>query len=393
MLLIQRGFACCFVLIFIGASERGVALGQEAGVSITSDFVGGNIRVRSIEDDVVHLEPDLRGGREWFYWAFEVETRKARQLTFEFPEKQMTYVAMQGPAISLDEGKTWNWLGAEHATGSSFDYEFEANQTVRFAVTIPYLQTDLDRFLEEHADNPHLSVTTLTESLGNRPVELLKIGQEADGRVPVLMTARHHACESMASFLLEGLMREALSDSDEGAAFRDKFLLYVVPIVDKDGVQTGDQGKNRRPHDHNRDYGPEPHYPEVAAIIELGKEVKFEIAVDFHCPTLWMDYHQVIYFVGPRDTPESNLGNVTRFANRLKTILPTEAPRGCLVLLKSERTPGHFSDHFAHQEQSVMAMTLEFPYAPRGKRMDPDSCVEYGCRLLAAWNETEFESR
>ena len=169
-------------------------------------------------------------------------------------------------------------------------------------------------------------------------------------------------------------------------------MLYSVPMVDKDGVQKGDQGKNRNPHDHNRDYIDQPIFPEIAAIKKLGDETAIRIAVDFHCPTLWMDYHQVIYFVGPRDTPSSNLKNVTQFAGLVKTEFPTTAPRGCLVMLKNERTPGHFSDHFSRRDHAIMATTLEFPYASPGKTMTPSACVGYGSLLLRAWNQVEFET-
>lgn len=379
------------VAVTIAATVPGVTQGSE--ITIRSDFPGGNVVVKGIEGNVVHLEPDLRGGREWFYWCFEVQAATSRRVSFVFPEKQMRFVSMQGPAVSLDGGGTWDWLGAAGATGSSFHFDFESDQTVRFAVTIPYLQDDLDRFLEQHADNEHLSVSLLTRSRQERPVELLQIGQPGEDRIAVLMTARHHACESMASYLLEGFLRAAVSDTQAGRRFRESYVLYVVPIVDKDGVQAGDQGKNRNPHDHNRDYGEDPRYPEVAAIMELATQTPIRIAVDFHCPTLWMDYHQVIYFVGSRDVPDSNLANVTRLADVLKQELPVEAPRGCLVLLKSGRTPGLFSDHFAHRDSTMMAMTLEFPYAPPDKQMDPASCVEYGAALLRAWNEAGFEAR
>ena len=106
-----------------------------------------------------------------------------------------------------------------------------------------------------------------------------------------------------------------------------------------------------------------------------------------------MDYHQVIYFPGPRGIPKTNLRNVTHLAGLIKKELPMEAPRGCLVLLKSERGPGHFSDHFARKDGAIMAMTLEFPYAPERKAMDPASCVRYGEALLRAWNQAEFEGR
>ncbi|MBC8877199.1 MAG: hypothetical protein H8E44_47835 [Planctomycetes bacterium] len=46
----------------IGATAAGSP--QEDAVSIRTDFPGGNVLVESIEGDVVHVEPDLRGGRD-----------------------------------------------------------------------------------------------------------------------------------------------------------------------------------------------------------------------------------------------------------------------------------------------------------------------------------------
>ena len=40
------------------------------------------------------------------------------------------------------------------------------------------------------------------------------------------------------------------------------YLVYVIPFVDIDGVENGDQGK-QAPHDHNRDYINSPIYPET----------------------------------------------------------------------------------------------------------------------------------
>jgi hypothetical protein len=60
----------------------------------------------------------------------------------------------------------------------------------------------------------------------------------------------------MASYSLEGLMEGILAGDDVGRWLAGHVEFLVVPFVDKDGVEEGDQGKNRRPHDHNRDYGP-----------------------------------------------------------------------------------------------------------------------------------------
>lgn len=371
-------------------------------VSINADFPGGNVIVERIEGDVVTITPDLRGGRDWFYWSFECQTNASRKLRFELPDKRsMKYISMQGPAISSDGGETWDWLGADSVDGTAFECAFDAGQPLRLSVTIPYMQSNLDRLLDEHRKNKHLTVTELARTSGGRPVELFQIGEPGDGRIPVMTTARHHACESMASYLLEGFLRAAMSDTEAGRAFRERYVLYCVPMVDKDGVHNGDQGKNRNPHDHNRDYiepspaenpndAAGPLYPEIAAIMKLRDSKGIRIAVDFHCPTLWMDYHQVIYFVGPKDMPVGNHQNVSQLASLIKAEFPETAPRGCLVLLKNERTPGHFSDYFSRGESTIMATTLEFPYASPGKNMAPAAIVGYGRQLLAAWNEAKF---
>ena len=46
--------------------------------------------------------------------------------------------------------------------------------------------------------------------------------------------------EALASYVLEGFLEEALSDSRSGKAFRATYVLYAVPIVDVDGVAEGD---------------------------------------------------------------------------------------------------------------------------------------------------------
>ena len=141
----------------------------------------------------------------------------------------------------------------------------------------------------------------------------------------ILVTARHHAAESMASYVLEGFLAAAMSDTSEGREFRKKYVLYGVPLVDKDGVEDGDQGENRKPHDHNRDYGEASIYPEVQAIKDLDRKHDFQYALDFHCPTLVMRDHQVMYFVGAKTHPAQNFDNVSEFARAIYQRVPHTA--------------------------------------------------------------------
>jgi len=365
-------------------------------VVIDVDFPGGNAEVTSQTADSVHLQPDLRGGRPWFYWCFEATSTKPGRVNFVFPEKVAGFknggIGFQGPAISTDQGKTWSWMGTAQVEENLFFYNFsKAEQQVRFAVTIPYVQSDLDAFLKKNANNPHLKSTVLTKSRNGRNVTLLQIGKPGPQVKPMIVTGRHHAAETIASYVLEGFLQEAMSESDFGKEFRQKHVLYAVPLVDRDGVEEGDQGKNRRPHDHNRDYGEESIYPEVQAIKKLDSQHDFRFALDFHCPTLVMPDHQVMYFVGPKHHPQLNFQNVSEFAGWIKKGLPKTAPSGPHVWLRPTSKPAPMnSNYFGFKQGTVMAATLEIPFSPPGKTMDPASCRQYGKTILGAWVSTHF---
>ncbi|HUE72280.1 MAG TPA: M14 family zinc carboxypeptidase [Pirellulaceae bacterium] len=365
-------------------------------VAINSDFAGGNVKATANTEGEVNVEPDLRGDRPWFYWCFEAAATRPGRVNFVFPEKVAGFsngaIGFQGPAISTDQGKTWKWMGVDQVDGSSFWYDFaKADERVRFAVTIPYLQQDFDAFLRKKAANPHFKKCVLTKSRRGREVELLQIGSSGPEVKAMLVTGRHHAVESIASFVLEGFLDEAISDGPAGRAFREKYVLFAVPFVDKDGVEEGDQGKNRQPHDHNRDYGETSIYPEVQAIRELDRRHDFQFALDFHCPTLVMRDHQVMYFVGAKTHPQYNFENVSEFAKWIKQALPEAAPSGPLNWLRDESDPSpKNSRYFGFKDNAIMAATFEFPFAPPGKATDPESCRQYGRAMLRAWNATHF---
>ena len=388
--------------LLLGLSAAAVPAEQPAtpqgAVTIAAEFPGGNVKMARNESGSVQLSPDLRGDNPWFYWYFEAQAVQPDRVRFVFPETVVGFkngaIGYQGPAISTDRGTTWKWMGTDSVKDNVFTYDFaNKGEVVRFAVTIPYVASDLDEFLAKHAKNPHLKTSTLTKSRGGRDVKLLVVGTPGPEKQAILLTARHHAAETIASYVLEGILEEALADSPHGKAFRDRYVLYAVPLVDRDGVENGDQGKNRKPHDHNRDYGENSIYPEVAAIKRLHADIGFRYALDLHCPTLVMPDHQVLYFVGSKSHPANNFSNVLAFAERIKNGLPKTAPNGPLVWLKDEASPAPmFSWYFGNQEGVLMAATLEVPFAPPGKATDPASCRRYGRVILQAFVATRYVS-
>jgi hypothetical protein len=72
---------------------------------------------------------------------------------------------------------------------------------VRFAVAIPYLQTNLRQFLQKHRANPALKADVLCTTAKGRKAELLHVGcLDKEPKVRVLLTVRHHACEMVSGY-------------------------------------------------------------------------------------------------------------------------------------------------------------------------------------------------
>ena len=363
---------------------------------IDAKFAGGNIIVDKIEGDTISVHPDQRDtDGEWFYWYFRVRGASGRTLRFQFREAE--FLGALGPAVSTDGGSTWSWLGADHVEDTHFWYAFDSNmQEVRFCVSIPYVESNLDAFLERHLPNPHARVDSLCETAKGRKVERIHLGK-LDGSAPVkiLLTARHHACEMIASYALEGIMEAVLSPDDLGRWFREHVEVAVVPFVDKDGVEDGDQGKLRIPRDHNQDYDGSSVHASTRALrdyIPAWSEGKLRFALDMHCPTLRETDSESVYFVGTSN--RENWEKMLKFCHTLESNqqgpIPYRAdnnmPYGTGWNVADDFIKGKWFANWAEDLTGVCAAsTLEIPYAKAdGVSITPERVRALGRDLATA---------
>jgi len=309
---------------------------ERGAYRIDCAFPGGNILIDRIEDDAVFVRQDLREtSGDWFYWCFRVRGAAGRTLTFHFTKSNV--IGVRGPAFSTDGGGTWKWLGKERVEDASFVYAFPRDaDEVRFSLGMPYQEVNLTEFIRRYARHPGMKVERLCQTRKGRTVERLRLGCFS-GKVPyrVLLTSRHHCCEMMASYALEGVMKTVLSDTEEGNWFGEHVEFLVLPFMDKDGVEDGDQGKNRKPHDHNRDYGDTCIYPSVQALrkyIPRWSRGHLRVALDLHCPWIRGPQHEVIYLVG------SQSKEIWREQCRFSEILES-VQRGPLVFDANDNLP------------------------------------------------------
>jgi hypothetical protein len=264
--------------------------------------------------------------------------------------------------------------------GCAFTYTFPADQdSACFAFCFPYVESHLRAFLAAH---PRVRRSTLALSEQGRPIERLTL-ESAQGtyRVPIL--ARAHACETMGSYALEGILAFWLGDSPESRFLQEQVDLQVVPFVDKDGVEAGDQGKLRAPHDHNRDYIAIPLYATTRALMEQlptwrGRMV---FSLDLHCPWIRGGRNEEIFLCG---MPQPWQAELDRFAATLEAVQQGElvySRKNDIAYGEDWNTEMHGTSQTYIQENFPVAFgcALEIPYAlAGGKAVTPDGARQFG---------------
>ena len=269
-------------------------------VTIDFDFAGGGVKFISKQDGVVTLTPDLSdfgGSYPWFYWNIKVKSETARTITFQF--QWGSSIGDGGVLYSTDNDQTWHYL--QNNSHDRFQFTFEAGQTVHFSCALPYQLADLNNWLDELQQNNNglvsvnrnFSVTdkVLKTTGKTEPIPMITLGNP-DAPKYLIFTGRMHACETIASFTLEGVVNDFASlPADD--PFWDEYCIYVVPMMDIAGVENGDQGKDRLPHDHNRDWedGKEL-YKVTLALKEFARAKEADgkrlaMFIDYHCPYLF----------------------------------------------------------------------------------------------------------
>lgn len=267
-------------------------------------------------------------------------------MTFDFGEDAVGYF---GAAVSYDL-LSWHWsdserFRAEEKERFSFTYTFSAEENeVYFAHNMLY---NLEKF--KMLDFIKQSVLCIDSDATPCPM-----GEFGSGDRLILLTARHHACEAPANYVLEGVLKELYSDMPDG------YRVIVVPFVDTAGVVAGDQGKKRLPHDHNRDYISDSLYPTVRAMKRLLNTYNVNYVFDFHSPC----------HLGGGNDRMSLVNAYERFRNKMErfsSLFISEINDECFVYTGAvtwRDTPleGTFSAYVGGLENTEFAATLEAPY-------------------------------
>ncbi|MGB3727283.1 MAG: M14-type cytosolic carboxypeptidase [Glaciecola sp.] len=214
---------------------------------ITSQFDSGNINVVSASspnDIQLSINKDNQSDfYQWFHFKLHTTPFVNHIITINDLAASAYPQGWEGyQAVASYDRDTWFRVDTNF-NGESLRIDFTPEyDSVYFAYFAPY---SYERHLDLVA-NAQMSFDCKHELLGltldGRELNLLIVGDEHDSETKnkIWITARQHPGESMAEWLVEGLL-ERLLDEDDGVA-RDLLannVFYIVPNMNPDGSVRG----------------------------------------------------------------------------------------------------------------------------------------------------------
>ena len=319
-------------------------------ILIDKDFEGGNIEVVSIDGFDVYLQQEIRDTTEWwFYFSFRAKALKEGTYTFHFCNKEV--ISKFGPAISFD-GEIYSFDKSSFIDHSTFKMAFKENQTIYFAFAYPYRTGQFDVFA---SSNSYLQKVEIEEPTNKNRKQFVYTFGNKHGKI-FSLTARHHACETCASYVLEGFI-EQIQKTD----LVEKYLFSVIPFVDLDGVVDGDQGKSRAPHDHNRDYIDAPIYSSIRYIMN-NYHKNLAYFLDFHCPGKWGGIHDFLSLIEGDETLSDAQKQYSKILEKYQTSGIPYDQKHNIEYLQYWNLPSANGRSFFCKENVKLGFTMEIPY-------------------------------
>jgi hypothetical protein len=156
-------------------------------------------------------------------------------------------------AISPD-GQSWTTVPTDALPGSRVRVTLTMpGDTLYLARMQPYRLSELERLLSSIRTHPRVAITPIGKTVAGRPLEIVRIGRD-DAPRRVFLRARAHPWEAGSSWVVHGLIERLLQDDASTRALLERYVVYVLPMANKDGVALGRTRFNLLGKDLNRNW-------------------------------------------------------------------------------------------------------------------------------------------
>jgi murein tripeptide amidase MpaA len=259
-------------------------------ISISTAFDSGAVDIVDISD-YRDLQLNIRADNasefaQWFHFRLSgasglpVTLRFLNAAKSAYPDGWIGY-----HAVASYDRNNWFRVPTTFAGGQMTVKFTPVAQSVYLAYFEPYSwerHLDLLGFAASHeaVQGEHLGTT-----LDGRDMDLLVVGEPAEGKKKVWLIARQHPGETMAEWFVEGFL-ERLLDGDDPVSrvLLDRCVFYVVPNMNPDGSVRGNLRTNAAGANLNREWSAPSmeRSPEVFLVRQKMLETGVDLFLDAH---------------------------------------------------------------------------------------------------------------
>ena len=351
---------------------------------ITANFDAGNIKVISLEDkkDIqLAIRPDVGG--EFFQWFnFRITGQIGEQYVLNilnageaaFPGGWESY-----QAVASYDREYWFRLPTSYKDGKlTINVDMEC-ETIQIAFFAPYSYERHQDLLAAVQMHPFVTLEHLGETLDKRDLTLVKISDgdssSDESKRNIWITARQHPGETMAEWLVEGLMYSLLDgDNATGKLLLDKANFYIVPNMNPDGSVRGHLRTNAVGTNLNRAWS-NPSLeksPEVFHVIKKMEATGVDLFYDVHGD----EEIPFVFLAGSQGTPNYN-DRLARLRDRFAEVLKLASADFQTEEGYDVDAPGTanmtLATHWVAERFDCLANTLEMPFIDNNNVPDADT--------------------
>ncbi|MEB2777419.1 M14 family metallopeptidase [Algoriphagus sp. D3-2-R+10] len=278
-------------------------------VSVTNDFDGARLNGMFAANDstlVGLINPENTPVNMSPWYAFKLWA----------PSKQSVYVRLTyggsarhryHPKISKD-GRAWSVLDSGNVSTEYLGIEENGRpnavvmkldvgpDTLWVAGQEIYSSGLVNEWMDSLTNLPYVTRESIGRSVENREMAALEIGS-AQATNLVMVICRQHPPEVTGYLAMRTFVETVTGDTELAQEFRDKFKVFVVPLMNPDGVDNGHWRHNSSGIDLNRDWS-DFNQPETRNVRDfMHRKVKetsgeFNFGIDFH--STWDDIYYTI---------------------------------------------------------------------------------------------------
>lgn len=308
-------------------------------VTFDNDFDGARLNGITQDNDstftaIIAAENYPINPSAWYAFKVTAQTPRAIWVHLTYLNAKHRYI----PKISRD-GKTWQSVDStdyvlekdtaktprtfqENALSESAFVRLKIDENPLWVVAQELMTS---KIVNEWSDGlkgkSFVSSEIIGKSPQNRPINCLRIGEDKTDAKVMIVIGRLHPPEVTGTFALQSFVETLCGDSETAKKFRKEYTVFVVPMMNPDGVDNGHWRHNTGGIDLNRDWA-DFNQPETQMVRDFlrkkinGTERKLYFGIDFH--STWDD----IFYTNTTDKPTNMDGLIKRWFTELEKAIP-----------------------------------------------------------------------